>query len=112
MNGRTNKPPDTCYAWWTRGTLAVLGEGKLVDAAAADAFVLRCQNVRVGGFGKTRAAPPDILHSFYSLLALSLSGRDELGLKPVHVLLGVRADRVQGGAFACVGGDGRVLGGS
>ena len=45
----------------------------------------------VAGFGKTAQSPPDVLHTFYSLAYLSLSGGVE-GLGGVDVELGCDAE--------------------
>jgi len=73
MQGRPNKLEDTCYSYWIGGTLHVLAESHLVDGWALREYVLTCQSP-YGGFGKVLGAMPDLLHSFYSLAWLALSG--------------------------------------
>ena len=76
MQGRPNKPEDTCYSYWIGGTLYLLHEAQLLDVRALREYVLSCQTP-YGGFGKVKGAMPDLLHSFYSLAWLALS--NELG---------------------------------
>ncbi|KAL3780364.1 hypothetical protein ACHAW5_007122 [Stephanodiscus triporus] len=77
MQGRPNKPEDTCYSYWIGGTLSLLSESDLIDRRALREYVMSCQGPS-GGFGKVEGATPDLLHSFYSLAWLALS--DERGL--------------------------------
>ena len=73
MQGRPNKLQDTCYSYWIGGTLHLLSESHLLDGWALREYVLTCQSP-YGGFGKVEGAMPDLLHSFYSLAWLALSG--------------------------------------
>jgi geranylgeranyl transferase type-1 subunit beta len=72
MQGRPNKPEDTCYSYWIGGTMHLLGMSHLLDGTSLREYVLSCQTM-FGGFGKVSGAMPDLLHSFYSLAWLSLS---------------------------------------
>ena len=72
MQGRPNKPEDTCYSYWIGGTLNLLSESHLLDGDALRRYVLSCQTP-YGGFGKAMCAMPDLLHSFDSMAWLSLS---------------------------------------
>ena len=72
MQGRPNKNEDTCYSYWIGGTLRILGMDHLLDQHALRDYIMTCQSP-YGGFGKVIGAPPDMLHSFYSLAWLSLS---------------------------------------
>ena len=54
-----------------------------------------CEKTYTGGFSKTPEAPPDILHSFYSLCYRSLAKRH--GLRPMHVPLGIADFRFAAG---------------
>ena len=72
MQGRPNKPEDTCYSYWIGGTMHLLGMSHLLDGDSLREYVLSCQTM-FGGFGKVSGAMPDLLHSFYSLAWLSLS---------------------------------------
>ncbi|CAK4081325.1 unnamed protein product [Aphanomyces euteiches] len=84
FQGRTNKDPDTCYAFWDGAALVMLGAVDLVDKPHACAFVSTCQH-RYGGVAKYPDTYPDVLHSFYGLAWLSIAGTD--GLLPLDVKL-------------------------
>mmetsp|Transcript_27241 Transcript_27241/g.55087 ORF Transcript_27241/g.55087 Transcript_27241/m.55087 type:complete len:603 (-) Transcript_27241:75-1883(-) len=73
MQGRPNKLEDTCYSYWIGGTLHLLSSSRLLDGWALREYVLKCQSP-YGGFGKVVGAMPDLLHSFYSLAWLAISG--------------------------------------
>jgi geranylgeranyl transferase type-1 subunit beta len=82
FNGRPNKIADTCYCWWNVGSLSILGQTELVNAAGVRGYLLgKVQHV-IGGFGKGIDEPPDILHSYLALATLSALG--EPGLKPLN----------------------------
>lgn len=72
LQGRPNKDEDTCYSYWVGGTLRLLGHDSLLDQVKLCSFVMQCQT-KMGGFSKFIGAPPDVLHSFYSMAYLSLS---------------------------------------
>lgn len=74
FSGRPNKEPDTCYSFWVGAALRILGGSHLVDMAGVLQFHRECYHARSGGFGKVPHAPPDLLHSFYSVCAFSLAG--------------------------------------
>lgn len=73
MQGRPNKLQDTCYSYWIGGALHILSASHVLDGWALREYVLTCQSP-YGGFGKVVGAMPDLLHSFYSLAWLALSG--------------------------------------
>ncbi|KAL7576741.1 hypothetical protein ACA910_005657 [Epithemia clementina (nom. ined.)] len=80
MQGRPNKAEDTCYSYWIGGTLRLLSQNghdpfnyfSLLNQQALCDFVFECQTP-MGGFGKLIQAPPDVLHSYYSLAYLSMA---------------------------------------
>ncbi len=83
FNGRLQKESDTCYSFWTLGSLSVLsslpGVGidgvSLVDSGKAMEYLESTEwnkGGEVGGFGKGVGEPPDLLHSFLGLCAVSL----------------------------------------
>ena len=81
MQGRPNKAEDTCYSYWIGGTLRLLQHSNYCNNQKMDSllnhealcdFVFSCQTP-MGGFGKLIHAPPDVLHSYYSLAYLSLA---------------------------------------
>lgn len=121
FQGRTNKDPDSCYSFWIGATLSILGAFAETDLASTKAFLLtECQgSPLMGGFSKLPNSHPDLLHSFYSLIWLSMeqeqvrlsggsstlshddsstsidhNGLDPVRpLKPIDVLLGIPKDK-------------------
>lgn len=74
--GRINKDPDSCYCFWVGASLHLLGYFDLTDFPSTAKFVLTdCQKCKIGGFSKVPGAPPDLLHSFFSLTWLSMAGK-------------------------------------
>lgn len=105
IQGRVNKPCDSCYSWWVGATLALLVEDDnsvtrdnacaspngesgesgacvqhMVVAATVVDFVLACEKSATGGFGKfaDERVPADPLHTMFSLGGLSLGGFSKL----------------------------------
>lgn len=75
FQGRPNKPEDSCYSFWTGGTIALLGAyEQTVDAGRLCAFVAGCQ-YHMGGVAKWPNTHPDALHTFLSLLGVALTRR-------------------------------------
>ena len=102
MQGRPNKDQDTCYSFWIGASLRLLGRDDLLDHRALRTFVMKCQT-SVGGFGKIIGAPPDVLHSFYSMAYLSWSQTHfaendddpwRVRLKMLCCTLGICRDRI------------------
>ena len=75
FNGRANKSEDTCYSFWVGATLRLLGVDGDLSHGLTWQFNRNCQSKRFGGFGKEPGVPPDVLHSYYGVCQLSLSGR-------------------------------------
>lgn len=97
FNGRCNKVADTCYTWWTLGSLAVLGlPDSPDDPAAVQAqrrFLLDKTQHIIGGFGKHPGSPPDVGHACLGLAALATMG--DPALKKLDASLCVSVDAVQ-----------------
>lgn len=106
FNGRCNKVADTCYTWWTLGSLAVLGvldpsqnhndNTNTLDPAALKAqraFLLEKTQHLIGGFGKHPGSPPDVGHGCLGLAALATMG--DPGLKKLDPALCVSVDVVR-----------------
>ncbi|EQC31348.1 hypothetical protein SDRG_10950 [Saprolegnia diclina VS20] len=87
FQGRTNKTPDSCYAFWDGATLQMLGFHNLVDIPSVRKFVLSCQFAHGGGIAKFPDTYPDVMHAYYSLAWLSIAG--EHGLLPLETKLQV-----------------------
>ncbi|CAL1374480.1 unnamed protein product [Linum trigynum] len=86
FQGRSNKPSDTCYAFWVGAVLKILGAGKLIDEKALRGFLLTCQS-EYGGFSKFPDELPDLYHSYYGFIAFGLL--EEPGLNSICVELGI-----------------------
>lgn len=101
FNGRCNKVADTCYTWWTLGSLAVLDLPVTAAAAAADPaatqaqrrFLLEKTQHIIGGFGKHPGSPPDVGHACLGLAALATMG--DPALKKLDASLCVSVDAVR-----------------
>lgn len=70
FQGRINKDPDSCYAFWIGASLKALGKFDLVDKETLVGFLLSCQT-SLGGFSKIPGVYPDPLHTYMSLCGLS-----------------------------------------
>ncbi|CAN1746988.1 Geranylgeranyl transferase type-1 subunit beta [Linum perenne] len=86
FQGRSNKPSDTCYAFWVGSVLKMLGGKKLINDKALREFLLTCQS-EYGGFSKFPDELPDLYHSFYGFTAFSLL--EEPGLNSMFFELGI-----------------------
>lgn len=77
LNGRINKPADTCYAFWCSASLEILlGTGNsntIINSEHAEKYLLdQAQHKLFGGFAKVAGETPDQMHSFLGICALSL----------------------------------------
>lgn len=72
FQGRCNKDPDSCYAYWDGATLDMLGKHSLVDTPSCEKFIYSCQ-FPFGGLCKFPDTVPDVMHSYYSLAWLSIA---------------------------------------
>lgn len=86
FQGRTNKPSDTCYAFWVGGVLKMLGGSKFVNREALRDSLLTCQSL-YGGFSKFPGELPEVYHSYYGFSAYSLL--EEPTLNSLCVELGI-----------------------
>ncbi|XP_045136717.1 geranylgeranyl transferase type-1 subunit beta-like isoform X2 [Portunus trituberculatus] len=87
LQGRPNKPPDTCYAFWIGATLQILGALDYLDTTALRQFVLSTQDPITGGLAKYPNSNPDGLHTYLGISGLSLLRKDDL--KPVDPALNI-----------------------
>lgn len=91
FQGRVNKDPDTCYAWWIGATLIMLGHFDDFDKSPQMSFLLQCQFAMgkhvCGGFLKFPDMPPDLLHSYYGVCWLSMIAHD--GFAPLLCAIGL-----------------------
>jgi geranylgeranyl transferase type-1 subunit beta len=87
FQGRPNKPEDSCYSFWTGGTISLLGAYDVVDTNRLCAFVAGCQ-YHMGGVAKWPNTHPDALHTFLSLLGVALT-RQVPELQPACAALAI-----------------------
>ena len=99
FQGRCNKLQDSCYSFWVKASLRIVQSLKpdevqfdeilKLDEEIDCAFVKECFTPH-GGFAKYNFLKdhPDVLHTFYSVAALSL-GRQEASIKEVEPLLAI-----------------------
>ncbi len=76
FQGRVNKPLDSCYGFWVGGTCQTMGNRhagllNFLEKPLNCKFLYALQGAR-GGFGKYSSEEVDLVHSYYSLCALSL----------------------------------------
>ncbi|KAJ2856859.1 CAAX farnesyltransferase (FTase) subunit beta [Coemansia erecta] len=82
FNGRTNKLVDGCYSYWLGGAFPLLQralkrspkDDYLYERPALQRYILACcQDTRLGGLRDKPGKHPDLYHTMYCLLGLSLS---------------------------------------
>ncbi|PYI09015.1 geranylgeranyl transferase beta subunit [Aspergillus sclerotiicarbonarius CBS 121057] len=78
FNGRCNKYADTCYSFWNLATLDMMDRLDLVDTARNRQYLLGKTQHIIGGFGKGVGEPPDLLHSYFGMVALAFQGEEGL----------------------------------
>eukprot|EP00607_Mallomonas_marina_P010712 CAMPEP_0182421096 /NCGR_PEP_ID=MMETSP1167-20130531/6314_1 /TAXON_ID=2988 /ORGANISM="Mallomonas Sp, Strain CCMP3275" /LENGTH=392 /DNA_ID=CAMNT_0024597875 /DNA_START=102 /DNA_END=1280 /DNA_ORIENTATION=+ len=97
FQGRTNKDPDSCYSYWVGATISLLDGLSDSDLESTGLFLLgHCQYFNFkcnGGFSKMPGAAPDILHSFFSLCWLAMSGRCA-DTRDIHPAVGMCRDKL------------------
>uniref|UniRef100_M4BL60 Geranylgeranyl transferase type-1 subunit beta n=2 Tax=Hyaloperonospora arabidopsidis (strain Emoy2) TaxID=559515 RepID=M4BL60_HYAAE len=76
FQGRLNKVPDSCYAFWNGATLALLQKHSLVDSPSCRQFIYACQ-FSFGGLCKYPESVPDVMHSYLSLAWLSIAAHTD-----------------------------------
>lgn len=80
FQGRCNKSPDSCYAFWNGATLALLGKHSLVNIPSCKQFIYSCQ-FPFGGLCKYPETVPDVMHSYLSLAWLSIAANPSTNLE-------------------------------
>ncbi|KAJ0404509.1 hypothetical protein ATCC90586_007766 [Pythium insidiosum] len=98
FQGRCNKVPDSCYAFWNGATLDLLGKHHLVDIPSCRDFILSCQ-FPFGGLCKYPDGVPDVMHSYYSLAWLSIASN---GLRRRQSKGDVSENTEEDDPFACL----------
>ncbi|KAI8319710.1 hypothetical protein GQ54DRAFT_278992 [Martensiomyces pterosporus] len=90
FNGRTNKLVDGCYSYWMGGAFPILQKALkrsqkddyLYSRSALQRYILACcQATRAGGLRDKPGKSPDLYHTMYCLLGLSLS-QHYVGVEP------------------------------
>ncbi|KAJ6145536.1 DNA mismatch repair protein msh3 [Penicillium chermesinum] len=72
FNGRPEKLPDSCYAWWVGSSLAMIDRLHWIDGQKLAGFVLQCQDPDAGGFADRPGNMVDVYHTHFGLAGLSL----------------------------------------
>jgi geranylgeranyl transferase type-2 subunit beta len=72
LNGRPEKVPDVCYAWWVVSALVMLRRTHWIDRPALRRFVLRCQDPERGGLSDRPGDAVDVFHTHFGVAGLSL----------------------------------------
>ncbi|KAG1658743.1 Geranylgeranyl transferase type-1 subunit beta [Nymphon striatum] len=72
FQGRPNKPEDSCYSFWIGATLKLINANKFVNMNEIEKFMLSTQDSIIGGFSKWPDSSSDILHTYLSIVGLSL----------------------------------------
>uniref|UniRef100_T1J3U5 Geranylgeranyl transferase type-1 subunit beta n=1 Tax=Strigamia maritima TaxID=126957 RepID=T1J3U5_STRMM len=78
FQGRTNKPDDTCYAFWIGAVLKMLGIIGMVDFVECREYVLSTQGLISGGLAKWPDASADPIHTYLGICGLALMGEEGL----------------------------------
>ena len=65
LQGRPNKPVDTCYSFWVGATLELLGMFELVNASCNRYYLVQTQDKLTGGFSKWPDNSPGIQQHFF-----------------------------------------------
>jgi len=78
LQGRPNKPPDTCYTFWLGASLKLLNCLEHLELKALRGFVLSTQDPITGGLAKYPDTHPDGLHTYLGVSGLSLLKCDDL----------------------------------
>ncbi|KAJ1962169.1 geranylgeranyl transferase type-1 subunit beta [Dipsacomyces acuminosporus] len=92
--GRTNKAPDACYAFWVGASIEMLGGHGLVDFGSLAEFVVSCES-RFGGVAKWPDYYPDPLHAALGIVGFSFCRPDEFPrMSPMLLLPEALVERV------------------
>ncbi|KAJ1735940.1 CAAX farnesyltransferase (FTase) subunit beta [Coemansia sp. Benny D160-2] len=92
FNGRTNKLVDGCYSYWVGGAFPLLqkalrrsaNDDYLYERPALQRYILACcQDTRLGGLRDKPGKHPDLYHTMYCLIGLSLS-QHYVGVDPAQ----------------------------
>ncbi|KAL8949386.1 MAG: hypothetical protein Q9222_004506 [Ikaeria aurantiellina] len=82
LNGRPEKLEDVCYSWWVLSSLAMIERLHWIEKEKLSGFILRCQDLDLGGIADRPGDVVDVFHTVFGLAGLSLLGYP--GLVPVN----------------------------
>ncbi|KAL9618835.1 MAG: hypothetical protein Q9160_006494 [Pyrenula sp. 1 TL-2023] len=74
LNGRPEKLEDVCYSWWVLSSLAMIGRLHWINREKLIQFILRCQDVQMGGIADRPGDMVDVFHTHFGIAGLSLLG--------------------------------------
>ncbi|KAL8694178.1 MAG: hypothetical protein Q9218_001121 [Villophora microphyllina] len=74
LNGRPEKLEDVCYSWWVASSLAMIGNLRWIDEEKLSRYILRCQDLELGGIADRPGDVVDVFHTVFGLAGLSLIG--------------------------------------
>lgn len=87
LNGRPEKKEDVCYSWWVLSSLAMIDRTHWIDRDALIGFILRSQDLEIGGISDRPGDMVDVWHTVFGLAGLSLLGYPDLELvDPVYCM--------------------------
>lgn len=72
LNGRINKKEDLCYSFWVFSCLYMLNKKDYIDNSKLYEFIERCYEKESGMYADKPDNEPDLYHSLYAYIALSL----------------------------------------
>lgn len=79
--GRPNKSVDSCYSFWVGASIAILLGGnrnRLCTPQPLREFLISVQTPIIGGFSREEDVSPDPMHTYMSIMGLSLIGEPDL----------------------------------
>eukprot|EP00834_Sanchytrium_tribonematis_P007819 NODE_777_length_3963_cov_1.034161.p3 type:complete len:297 gc:universal NODE_777_length_3963_cov_1.034161:2858-1968(-) len=77
INGRLNKPSDTCYSFWVGASLKMLKSLEFLNIQKLKDFLIQSQSA-MGGFGKTAEDFPDPMHSYLGTIGYFMLENNDL----------------------------------
>lgn len=80
FNGRINKKEDLCYSFWVYSCLYMLGNSEFIDSNKLIDFIGKCYDDETGMYADKPGNEPDLYHTLYALIALSLLGDEKLNI--------------------------------
>ncbi|KAG4301725.1 hypothetical protein PCANB_001843 [Pneumocystis canis] len=72
LNGRPEKLEDVCYSWWSFSPLVMMNKSYWIDNEYLINYILSCQNFENGGISQRPNEEPDIFHTCFGIVSLSI----------------------------------------